>query len=93
MKGGALFVQKSRNQKADSEFLKNRVLFGGWPMTKSGDMHDNARKLKEMAEDTPDAKKKRRYGKMSRSWTRLANTQARLDGEGSQGVGSSSRRA
>ena len=50
-------------------------------MSKSGDMRDNARKLKEMAHDTPDANKKIRYGRMSRSWTNLANTQARMDGE------------
>jgi len=50
-------------------------------MTKSGDMRENARKLKQIADDTPDQKKKARLGRMSKSWSSLANTQARLDGE------------
>jgi hypothetical protein len=53
-------------------------------MTKSGDMRENARKLTEMADGTPDENKKARLGKMSKSWSTLANTQARLDGEGQE---------
>jgi hypothetical protein len=48
-------------------------------------MRENARKLTEMADGTPDKDKKARLGKMSNSWSRMANTQARLDGEGHEG--------
>jgi hypothetical protein len=51
-------------------------------MSKSGDMRENARKLKEVADGTSDEKKKARFYKMSKSWSKLANAQARLDSEG-----------
>jgi hypothetical protein len=48
-------------------------------MSRSGDMRENARKLGEIADGASDEKKKARYRGMSKSWTSLANTQARLD--------------
>jgi hypothetical protein len=54
-------------------------------MTKSGDMRENARKLTEIADGASDETKKARYRRMSRSWTSLANTQARLDQESPEG--------
>jgi hypothetical protein len=53
-------------------------------MSKSGDMRENARKLTEIANGAGDEKKKARYRGMSKSWTTLANTQARLDQESPQ---------
>jgi hypothetical protein len=58
-------------------------------MSRSADMRENARKLKEIANETRDEKKKARLGRMAKSWSSLANTQARLDGDGQEDTSAS----